>query len=232
MRPLQETLLLDVFGHVQEELDDNDPVVNQVLLEVVDLLEAPSPNTLVLQCGRELLAGEELGMYAHYQDFFIVGTVENPDTAARRQGLEVTPQIIVVQFLTGRPLETVDIDPLWVDARHDVLDGAVLAGCIEGLKDHKQGILVLGPELVLHLGQHLDAFGQGLFGLFLRHPFAGEAWIVVLLQVDLLAGRNPHDVQQFFNSGFHIFNSSCHSLTPVLFLVLKVQDQSNFPEVI
>jgi hypothetical protein len=98
--PPQETLLLGFFGHVQKELDDNDTVVNQILLEVVDLLEAPPPDTLVLKFGRELLAGEEFGVHPYDQDFFIVGTVENPDAAARRQGLEVAPEIIVVQFLT------------------------------------------------------------------------------------------------------------------------------------
>jgi len=111
-RSLHETLLLGLFGHIEEYLGDNDSVVNQVLLEVVNLLEAPPPDTLIFHRGRELLAGEELGMNAHDQDFFIIGTVENPDAAARRQGLEIAPQIIVVLFLTGRSLETVDIDPL------------------------------------------------------------------------------------------------------------------------
>lgn len=98
--PLQETFLLDLFRHVQEELYYNDAVVNQVLLKIVDLLKSPIPNILVLQRGRELLAGKKLGMHAHDKDFFIVRTVENSNSATSGQNFEAASQIIVVQFLT------------------------------------------------------------------------------------------------------------------------------------
>ncbi len=59
----------------------------------------------------------------------------------------------MLQILGGGLLEAVNLTTLRVHARHDVLDRAVLAGGVDGLKDQEQGIAVIGVEDVLHLRQ-------------------------------------------------------------------------------
>jgi len=54
-----------------------------------------------------------------------------------------------VELLARRGLEGEDLASLRVDARHDVLDRAVLAGGIHRLEDEEHGPAVLGVELVL-----------------------------------------------------------------------------------
>jgi len=73
----------------------------------------------------------------------------------------------VVQILGRRRLEGVDLDTLRIDARHDVLDRAVLAGTVHALEDQQQRPVIVGVELFLKLAQQRDAFLQPLFGLCL-----------------------------------------------------------------
>ena len=94
---------------------------------------------------------------------------------------EVAPEIVVVQFLGRGGLEAVDLAALGIDARHDVLDHAVLAGRVHGLEDDEQSVLILGVEHVLVSGQRLDAFGQEFVGIILFDIVGGVAGIEVLL---------------------------------------------------
>ena len=63
-------------------------------------------------------------------------------------------------------LERVDLAPLWVHARHDVLDGPVLSRRIQGLEDQEHGPAILGVEHVLELGQCLHTDLQRLGAAF------------------------------------------------------------------
>ena len=53
--------------------------------------------------------------------------------------LERAPEEVVVELFVGRRLEGEDLAALRVDAGHDVLDGAVLAGGVHGLEDQQHG---------------------------------------------------------------------------------------------
>ncbi len=80
--------------------------------------------------------------------------------------------------------------PLRVDPRHDVLDGAVLARRVHGLKDQEHAPLVLRVELLLQLSQDADPFLEPLLGFFLVLEPARFAWVDVL-QPEPLAVRDP-----------------------------------------
>ena len=63
------------------------------------------------------------------------------------------------QFLIGGLLERNDIDPLRIDARHDVLDRAILARRVHRLEDEQQRPGMLGVENVL---LHCEPFRTAL----------------------------------------------------------------------
>ena len=115
--------------------------------------------------GRQVLGVEQLGMNPNHEHLLVVRPVEDADHAAPRQLLFVAPEIVVVQLLVRGDLEGVDVHPLRIHATHDVLDGAVLAGSIEALQDHEQGVRVLGGQPVLVLGQQRDALLQQVLSL-------------------------------------------------------------------
>ena len=104
---------------------------------------------LVDQRRRELLLGQEFRMHAHHERLLVVAAVEDADVAAVGQHLHAAPEIVVVEILGGGRLEGDDLAALRVDAGHDVLDGAVLAGGVHGLEDEQHRPLVLRVELVL-----------------------------------------------------------------------------------
>src|SRR5262249_18441052 len=68
-----------------------------------------------------------------------------------------TPHEVVIEVFPRGLLEREHLAALRIDARHDVLDGAVLAGRIHRLKDEQQRPAVLGVEHVLLFGEPLDA---------------------------------------------------------------------------
>ena len=86
-------------------------------------------------------------------------------------------------------LETVHLATLGVDARHDVLDGAVLARGVHGLEDDQQGVAPGGVKKILQPGHFADVFGQRLlvifFGLVKGFDPGGPAF-----EFDARAGRN------------------------------------------
>jgi hypothetical protein len=112
-----------------------------------------------------------------------------------RSGRLTAPEIVVVEIGGGRRLERVDLAALRVDARHDVLDRAVLAGRVHGLEDQQQRPAILGVELVLQLRQQLDARPQELPGFILRGHLVGVAGIDVL-EREPLPGFDPVTLDQ------------------------------------
>ena len=80
---------------------------------------------------------EQLRVDAHDQDLFVVRAIEDADAAAFRQVLEGPPEKVVVEVLGAGLLERRHLAALGVDARHDVLDGAVFAGGVQRLKNQQ-----------------------------------------------------------------------------------------------
>jgi hypothetical protein len=76
-------------------------------------------------------------MNPHGGGFFVVAAIKDADPATFRQALNTAPKIVVVEFFRRGPFERKDLTTLRVDAGHDVLDGAVLAGRIKRLKDQQ-----------------------------------------------------------------------------------------------
>ena len=65
------------------------------------------------------------------------------------------PEEIVLQLGCARMLEAEYLAALRIDAGHDVLDRAVLAGRVHGLEDQQQGIGVRGVQQLLLLAELL-----------------------------------------------------------------------------
>ena len=84
-----------------------------------------------------------------HQHLFIVRAVEDADAATFRQPERRPPQIIVAQLHGAGCLEGGDLAALRVEPRHDMLDGAVLAGCVHGLQHDEHGPARLGIETFL-----------------------------------------------------------------------------------
>jgi len=93
----------------------------------------------------------------------------------------------VGQLFRRGHLEAGDVAALGVDAVHDLLDNAVLAAGVEGLEDDQQGMLALGPQDLLQLGQAFDITLGVLSGLILVVVLAVVVGVIVD-QVDLVSG--------------------------------------------
>ena len=152
------------------------------------------------------------GWYAHHEHLFVVRAVEDADAAALRQALHGAPEIVVVEIGGGRRLERVDLAALRVDPRHDVLDRAVLAGGVHRLEDQQQRPAILGVELVLQLGQQLDAGLQELLGVILLGHLVGVTGIDVL-EREPLPGFDPVALGSACESARAVW-ASCSALPP------------------
>jgi len=144
----------------------DDPNVVAPVSVKKDVLEAALPHILLARIWQALLV-EQLGMHAHHQHLFIIRTIEDPDAAALGQVLHVAPHEVVIELFARGLLETHDLAALRIHPGHDELDGAVLAGRIHGLQHDQHSPLVLGVELVLHLGEVTPALLQHGNAVFL-----------------------------------------------------------------
>src|ERR1035438_8490553 len=127
-------------------------------------------------------------MHSNDEHLLIIGTVEDANPAAFRKPARAAPEKIVLQFLSAWLLETVNLTTLWVDAGHDMADGAILSGAVHSLKDHQQCVAVGCVVQLLQRAQLLHVFEEKLLILLLR--------IVIgidnrrpLAEVDLFPGR-------------------------------------------
>ena len=91
----------------------------------------------------------------------------------------------MIEIFGARRLEGSHLAALRIYSRHDVLDGAILAGRIHGLEDQQQRPAVLRIEHILQIGQGLNSGLQGflrarlvsgrqLAGVFRIHIFQPE----------------------------------------------------------
>ena len=68
----------------------------------------------------------------------------------------------MLQFDRAGMFETEHLAALRIDARHDVLDRAVLAGRVHGLKDQQQRVPIGGVVELLQRAQALDVLLEQL----------------------------------------------------------------------
>ena len=193
--PLQEPLALLVLGDVEEELEDHRAVAGQVPLEGVDVFVAVGPEVVVDLDAGNALGLDQLGMDPDDQHFLVIRAVEDADPAALGQRPRVPPEEVVIELLGRGLLEAEDLAALGIDARHDVLDGAVLAGGVHRLEDDQDRPGIGGVEPILGLGQLGDVLGERFLGELLplllgELGIAGPVGIVVL-EADLPVLRYP-----------------------------------------
>ena len=141
-------------------------------------------------------------MHLDDQHFFVVRAVEDADPAPLGQRLHAPPEEVVVQLFGRRLLERIDLAALRIDARHHVLDRAVLAGRVHGLKDHQQRPGIVGIEQLLGLGQRRHVLRQDLLGqllaLRLGNFVVAVPGRVVILQAELFARRDAELLDDVF----------------------------------
>src|SRR6516165_1237126 len=119
-------------------------------------------------------------MHAHNEDLLIVRSIKDPDPSPLGQALEVAPEKIVVEILRRGLLERENLTALRIYSRHDVFDGAVLAGRVHRLEHEQQRPAILGVEHVLLLREPLGAALQKVGRLALIQPQTTcVAWIEV-----------------------------------------------------
>ena len=153
---LEEAFALFFLGKMQEEFDDAGAIAVKVVLQVDNGTIPVAPDRFVIdKFRRQALGLEKLGMNAKDQNFLVVGAIEDADPAPLGQLPRRIPQEVVVQLLGAGVLETEHLAALGIDARHHVLDGAVLAGRIHRLENQQQRVTVGRVQHVL-LGAQLD----------------------------------------------------------------------------
>ncbi len=104
-------------------------------------------------------------MDADDEDFFVVAAIENADAAALWNAFVSAPQVVVIELLVAGRFERKNLAALRIDAGHDVLDDAVLAGGVERLKNQKDGPAVLRVELFLEAAEEANAIFEHVLGL-------------------------------------------------------------------
>ncbi len=196
MRSMKRAPLL-VLREVEEELDDARPVRVQVLLETGNRAVALWPDGLRISL-RNSLGGEDLRMHAHDQHLLIVGAVENADPAAFRKVTCGAPQEVVLQLRGARMLEAEYLASLGVDARHHMLDGAVLPRRIHGLEDQEHRVAVRRVQQFLAGAQLRNVTCEHLLVFILRVVRALDPG-GPFLQVHLLARRYPEIARMYLH---------------------------------
>src|SRR5205807_6857177 len=165
----EETPALFLLRKMEEKLEDARAVAAQMVLQPGDGTIAFLPDRVrVEEIVGQLFGAQDLRMHAHDQHLLVIRTVEDPDAPALRKEAGGAPEEVVLQLLGARVLEAEHLAALWVDARHHVLDDAVLAGRVHRLEDEQKGMLVGGVEQALQRAQLLDLLAEALSILLLR----------------------------------------------------------------
>src|SRR5579859_7386805 len=131
----EKSLALFILRQVEEEFHDSGAIGVEVPFQIVDGTIAVVPDG-VLAVGRvrESFTVQDVGMYAHDQHLFVVRPVENADPPALRQVAGRAPEKVMLQFVGARMLVAEYLAALRIDPGHDVLDDAVFARGVHGLK--------------------------------------------------------------------------------------------------
>ena len=79
----------------------------KMFLQLDDGAVSIAPKVLCLErMFRKVLGVQDLRVNACNQNLFIIGTVEDPNAASRRQSASRTPQEVVLELLLARLFET------------------------------------------------------------------------------------------------------------------------------
>jgi len=148
-------------------------------------------------------AAQDVAVHPDDQHLLVVRAVEDADAPALRQVARGAPQEVVLQFRLARVLEAEHLAALRIDARHHVLDGAVLAGRIHGLEDQQHGLSVGGVEQLLEGAQVLHMLLQAR-GVVLVGPAQRRQRRRPAGQVDDLALPNAKLGRVDLHRRFHI----------------------------
>src|SRR6516162_4720322 len=200
---------------MQKKLPDHDAVPGKVAFEAANILEALLPDSLRNKRRWNFLLCQKLRMHANHQRFLVIAPIENANVPAVRQAFHTAEEKIVVEVLRSRRLEGKDLAALGVDAGHDVLDGAILAGCVHGLKNQQHSPFVLRVQLVLQLREGLDTKSQRLFraGFGLGLQSQGVIWVHIL-QPKLCAVSNAKRLCKLVSSLQQLFHVHRKVLIP------------------
>jgi hypothetical protein len=105
-------------------------------------------------------------MHPDDQHLLVIGSVEDPDPPALREISGRAPKKVVLQFRRARMLETEYLAALRIDAGHYMLNSAVLASRVHGLKNQQDGMMVGCVEKLLLCAQACDMVRQQFLVLF------------------------------------------------------------------
>src|SRR5208282_4885529 len=118
----QKAPFLFLLRQIEKELPDDDAIAPQVMLVRVDIGEAFIPDVRGDERRRRPFALEQLLVHAHDENLFVVGAVEDADSAALGDALGGPPEEVVIEFFGRRLLERINLASLRIDAGHHVLD--------------------------------------------------------------------------------------------------------------
>ena len=131
----KKAFLLFLLREMEEEFANHGAVPRHVLLKASNVLEAFVPQVLRNELVWNSLVLQQLRMDPDDEHLFVIRPIEDTDVTTLRQTHGRAPEKIVLQLLRRRLLEGVHLATLRIDARHNVLDRAVLPGGVHRLKD-------------------------------------------------------------------------------------------------
>jgi hypothetical protein len=184
---LKEALALFFLRQMEKELDDARSVSVEMFLQAHDRVIPLTPQrTVVTRLVRDAFRAQDLRMHSRDQHFLIVRSIEDADPPPFGEVAGGPPEKIVPQFDGSRMFEAEYVATLRIDARHHVLDDAVLPRRVHRLEDQQKGITIGCVKKLLQRAQSGHFFGQQYLivllrlvdGLHVRRPF---------LEIDLVA---------------------------------------------
>ena len=126
-------------------------------------------------------------MHPHDENLFVVGPVEDADPPSLGEALRIAPHEVVVEVFRRGVLERDDLAALRIDARHDVLDRAVLARSVHSLENEQQRPAILRVEHLLLGCEPLGSALKELGRLAFLHLETARVARVEVLQLKALA---------------------------------------------
>jgi len=114
--PFTKASKLLLIGHVQEQFDKTNAIVDEHLLEGVDLVIGPPPL---------LRTGQAFDPFDQHSP--VPGSVEDRDIAGKRQPLPEALEIMAALLLRAGPADRPDLHPARVELSDQSLDSSALA---------------------------------------------------------------------------------------------------------
>src|SRR4029077_16172793 len=114
------------------------------------------PKRSVFAQSREMLLLQQIRVNPDNQYLLIIRPIKNANPSSLREPLGRPPEVIVVQFFMRGALEAGDFASLWVEARHHVLDRAILSRGIQSLEHQQKGVGISSRQNILFAGHPFD----------------------------------------------------------------------------